>query len=160
AGRHAVIDRRRRRCAAPILVQVVRSDAEGDKPAHQEIESNNPGTNQATSDQRPRPIPDPASAERTTRSTTRSASPTSSITRILPEKPITTRRSPAGTEQGWKESYPRAHGNNAQPHHRLPGSNSKTGSLRQETLSSASDRARFSRMRGRPRRGPGNSKLR
>jgi hypothetical protein len=29
------------------------------------------------------------------------------ITRILPGKPITTRRSPAGTEQGWKESDPR-----------------------------------------------------
>jgi hypothetical protein len=40
----------------------------------------------------------------------------------------------------------------------LPGSISKTGSLRQETPTSASDRTRFSRMRGRPRRGPGNSK--
>jgi hypothetical protein len=58
--------------------------------------------------------------------------------------------SPAGTEQGWKESDPRARSDNAQPHHRLPGSNSKTGSLRQEPPTSASDCTRFSRMRGRP----------
>jgi len=35
-------------------------------------------------------------------------------------------------------------------HHRLRGSNSKTGSLRQGPPTSASDRTRFSRMRGRP----------
>src|SRR5262249_7795493 len=85
-----------------------------------------------------------------TRSTTRSASSTSSITKTLPTQLTTTRRSPAGTEQGWKESDPRAHSDNAQPHHRLPGSNSKTGSLRQESPTSASHPTRFSRMRGRP----------
>src|SRR5262249_30103924 len=77
------------------------------------------------------------------------ASSTSSIAKTLPTQLTTTRRSPAGTEQGWKESDPRARSDNAQPHHRLPGSNSKTGSLRQESPTSASDRTRFSRTPGR-----------
>jgi hypothetical protein len=92
-----------------------------------------------------------------TRSTTRSASSTSSIAKTLPTQLTTTGRSPAGTEQGWKESDPRAHSHNAQPHHRLPGSNSKTGSLRQEPPTSRATAPDFPACAGVPK-GPRNSK--
>jgi hypothetical protein len=96
------------------------------------------------------------------RSATNVASSTSSIINVPPAQVITTTRSPSGTETGTKESDPRARSNNAQPHHRLPGSQSFMGSTRANgTPTSASDRTRISpHAQASPRQGPVNSLLR
>src|ERR1700736_2774438 len=61
---------------------------------------------------------------------TRPASSTSSIANTLPAYPIQRGGRPQEPNRDGRESDPRARSDNAQPHHRLPGSNSKTGSLK------------------------------